>query len=86
MKILALLLCLALAAPALAQPQWRRDGPRQGEMREEERQRMREQMREVYRDRGERRPREERPRSMSPEERAKLRRDIENANRELRRK
>ena len=44
---------------------------------------MREDVRDAYR---ERQGRADRPRQMSPEERDKLRRDIEEANRSLRRK
>lgn len=55
-------------------------------MSQDQRQRMREDMREVYRERGfERGARPERPRQMSPEEREKLRRDVQNANKDLRR-
>ena len=85
--------CFVPAGSALAQ----RDGhQRQGaapSMSQDERQRMREEMREVYRERnaergaspqGAMRP-PERPRPMSPEEREKLRRDVQNANREMRR-
>jgi len=44
---------------------------------------MRDDMRDAYRDRGRERPDRQRP--MSREERDKLRRDIEDANRDLRR-
>jgi hypothetical protein len=44
---------------------------------------MREQMRDLYRDR---KGRPERPRQMTPEERDKLRRDVEETSRKLRRK
>ena len=60
-------------------------------MSQDQRQRMREDMREVYRERNAERGaaqgamRPERPRPMSPEEREKLRRDVQNANKELRR-
>jgi transposase len=51
---------------------------------------MREDMREVYRERGAARAapsgaRPERPRQLSPQEREKLRQDVQNANRDLRR-
>ena len=62
-------------------------------MSSDQRQRMREDMREVYRERGAERgaergfdrSRPERPRQLSPEERAKLRQDVQNANKDLRR-
>ena len=58
-------------------------------MSSDQRQRMREDMREVYRERGERGlergARPERPRQLTPEERAKLRQDVQNANKDLRR-
>ena len=93
-KILALLLALAVTAgSALAQPAWKRGDGRQRQMKEERqrmsddmRERMGDDMRDVYRDRRDRPERPERGRQMTPEERDKLRRDIENANRELRRK
>jgi hypothetical protein len=52
-------------------------------MSKDERQRMRDDMREVFRDRN----RQDRPpaRQLSPQEREKLRRDIQDANRDLRR-
>ncbi|HEX7055220.1 MAG TPA: hypothetical protein VF211_14955 [Burkholderiales bacterium] len=81
-------LALALAAgSAVAQ----RDGAREragAAMSQDQRQRMREDMREVYRERsGERfeRSRPERPRRLSPQEREQLRRDVQDANRALRR-
>ena len=87
MKAAVLALALLLAAEgAYAQ----RDG-RQGRQRaapamsQDQRQRMREDMREVYRERGFERARPERPRQMTPEEREKLRRDVQNANKDLRR-
>jgi hypothetical protein len=85
-RIIAFLLALAMTSgSALAQPAGKRDG-RQRYMKEEERQRMREDMRDVYRDRRERPERQDRGRQMTPQERDALRRDIENANRELPRK
>ena len=83
-RIIALLLALAMAGSALAQPAWKRDG-RERQMRQEDRERMREDSRDAYRAR-ERRGRPERSPQMTPEERDKLRRDIENANRDLRRR
>jgi hypothetical protein len=50
-------------------------------MKHEDRQRMRDDVRDAYRDR---QARPDRPRQMSPEERDKLRRDIDEANRQLR--
>jgi hypothetical protein len=83
-KILALFLALVLcAAPALGQQGRKHDGRGERHMRDDDRQRMREDVRDAYR---ERQGRPERPRQMSPEERDKLRRDIEEANRNLRRK
>ena len=85
MKILVLMLALILAAPpAFAQ---QRDGKgvpgkNQG-MSRDERQRMRNDMQDVYRERN----RQERPqqRQLSPQEREQLRRDINDANRNLKR-
>jgi hypothetical protein len=71
-RILVLLLALAVSGNVLAQPAWKRDGGRERQMRQEDRER-----RERPPDRG---------RQMTPEERDKLRRDIENANRDLRRR
>lgn len=90
MKPGVLILALAIAAtPAFAQP-GERDargvppGKAQG-MSKDERQRMRDDMRDVYRDRGGDRARQDRPRQLSPQEREQLRRDIQDANRNLRR-
>ena len=55
-------------------------------MKDDERQRMRDDIRDAYRERQGRPERPERPRQLSPEEREKLRRDIEEANRQMRRK
>ena len=93
-RIIALLLALAMTAgSALAQPAWKRGDGRQRPMKPERqrmsddmRERMGDDMRDVYRDRRERPQRPDRGRQMTPEERDKLRRDIENANRELRRR
>ena len=80
---------LATAGDALAQHH--DDGRRRpaATMSSDQRQRMREDMREVYRERGERGfergTRPERPRQLTPEERAKLRQDVQNANKDLRR-
>jgi hypothetical protein len=87
MKRCALILALALAAtPVLAQRE--RDkggvpGKNQG-MSRDERQRMRDDMRDVYRDRGGDRNRPPQ-RQLSPQEREQLRRDIQDANRNLKR-
>ena len=54
-------------------------------MKQGDRERMRQDIRDAYRDR-DRRERAERGRQMTAEERDKLRRDIESANRELRRR
>ena len=79
---LALLFLTVLTAsgPALAQGK-RNEGKPQ--MREEERQRMREDMNQVYRDRQARPERPARP--MSPQEREKLRQDVRDANKQLKR-
>ena len=79
MKSFTLIVMLALAcSPALAQqrPDWK--GKNQGTTRDD-RERMRQDMRDVYRERD----KQERPRQMSPQERDKLRRDIEDAHRGL---
>jgi hypothetical protein len=91
---LALLLSEVVLAPGSALAQ-RDDGRHRpgAAMSSDQRQRMREDMREVYRERGgergaERgfdRARPERPRQLTPEERAKLRQDVQNANKDLRR-
>lgn len=83
MQFFAIFLALALAAAgAFAQPAKRADG-KQGQMQQDERDRGRQQMRDFSR---ERQGRPDRPRQMTPEERAKLRKDVEEASRELRRK
>jgi hypothetical protein len=90
MKAAVLALALVLSGEsAFAQ---REGHPRPGPaMSKDQRQRMREDMREVYRERGGERglergaARPERPRQMTPEEREKLRRDVQNANKDLRR-
>ena len=86
-RFLVILSLIIAAAPAFAQ-RGERDqkgvgpGKQQG-MSKDERQRMRDDMRDVYRERN----RQERPqqRPLSPQEREKLRRDIQDANRDLRR-
>ena len=80
MKALVLLLALTLSGVAAAQGK-RPEGKQQ--MRQEERQRMREDMNQVYRDRGARPERPARP--MSPQEREKLRQDVRDANKQLKR-
>ena len=69
---------LVFCSPALAQqrPDWK--GKNQGTTRDD-RERMRQDMRDAYRERD----KQDRPRQMSPQERDKLRRDIEDANRGL---
>jgi hypothetical protein len=89
MKIVLLMLALTLGAPsAFAQSRDARGlpGKNQG-MSRDERQRMRNDMQDVYRDRGADRSRQERPqqRQLSPQQREQLRRDIQDANRTLRR-
>jgi hypothetical protein len=83
MRFLVLLLSLALSAGAAAQPSKRDEGKSRQSMSQEDRRQLRDELqRDVYRDRS---PRPERPRQMSPEDREKLRRDIQDANRDLRR-
>jgi hypothetical protein len=79
-KLLLVVMLTVACAPALAQqrPDWK--GKNQGTTRDD-RERMRQDMRDVYRERD----KQERPRQMSPQERDKLRRDIEDANRGLKR-
>ena len=88
MKFLVLMLALIIGAPPTFAQQ--RDGRGAGGapgknqgMSRDERQRMRNDMQDVYRDRN----RQERPqqRQLSPQEREQLRRDINDANRNLRR-
>jgi hypothetical protein len=81
----ALLLALLMAAgPAFAQRGERevRGAGKNHSMSKDQRQRMRDDMREVFRDRN----RQDRPpaRQLSPQEREQLRRDIQNANKDLR--
>ena len=81
----ALLLALLMAAgPAFAQRGKRevRGAGKNQSMSKDQRQRMRDDMREVFRDRN----RQDRPpaRQLSPQEREQLRRDIQNANKDLR--
>ena len=84
--MLVLMLALMLGAPsAFAQqrdPRGAPPGKNQGTSRDQ-RERMRNDMQDVYRDRN----RQERPpqRQLSPQEREQLRRDIDNANRNLKR-
>ena len=90
MKVLAFFLALTLVSgSAFAQRSDRepRGDPRGGGknqgMSKDQRERMRQDMRNVYQDKGaQARPQQ---RQMSPQEREKLRRDIQDANRELRR-
>jgi hypothetical protein len=87
MKAAALVLALVLGTgSALAQHDRgaRPARPAQA-MSKDDRQRMRNDMQEVYRERGDRGARPDRPRQMSPQEREKLRRDIQDANKSLRR-
>ena len=90
MKILVLMLALIIGAPsAFAQQRDGRGGvpgKNQG-MTQDQRQRMRNDMQDVYRDRRSNGSGQERPqqRQLSPQEREQLRRDIDNANRNLKR-
>jgi hypothetical protein len=84
MKTLVFVLALTLSGVAFAQGR-RVEGNVRGkpQMRQEERQRMREDMNQVYRERGSRPERPARP--MSPQERDKLRKDVQDANRQMKR-
>ena len=84
-----LLLTLTLAsASAFAQQRGDREprggGKNQG-MSKDQRERMRQDMRNVYQDKGGQNRQQQQQRQMTPEEREKLRRDIQDANRNLRR-
>jgi len=59
-------------------------GKNQG-MSKDQRERMRQDMRNVYQDKGGQNRQQQQQRQMTPEEREKLRRDIQDANRNLRR-
>jgi len=88
-KVLVLLLTLTLAsANVFAQPRGDREprggGKNQG-MSKDQRERMRQDMRNVYQDKGAQNRQQQQQRQMTPEEREKLRRDIQDANRNLRR-
>lgn len=91
MKILVLMLALIIGAPAAFAQQ--RDGRGGGAgknqgMTQDQRQRMRNDMQDVYRDRRSNGSGPERPpqqRQLSPQEREQLRRDIDSANRNLKR-
>jgi hypothetical protein len=86
MKAVVLALAVVFAAGTAFAQRDRRDERHPGAaMSKDQRQRMREDMREVYRERGVERGRPERPRQLSPEEREKLRRDVQDANKDLRR-
>ena len=88
MKTLIFLLALTLSGVATAQQgRERRHESRPQQMRQEDRQRMRDDMNQVGRDRGREagaRP-ERQARPMSPEQREKLRRDVQDANKQIRR-
>jgi len=90
MKLLALLLTLTLAsANVFAQQRGgdrepRGGGKNQG-MSKDQRERMRQDMRNVYQDKGGQNRQQQQQRQMTPQEREKLRRDIQDANRDLRR-
>ena len=89
MRLLALLLTLTLAsANGFAQQRGDREprggGKNQG-MSKDQRERMRQDMRGVYQDKGGQNRQQQQQRQMSPQEREKLRRDIQDANKDLRR-
>ena len=75
---------LALTLTGVASAQGKRHEGKQQQMRQEDRQRMREDMNQVSRDRS---SRPERPpsRPMSPQEREKLRKDVQDANKQMKR-
>jgi hypothetical protein len=90
MKLVALLLTLTLAsASAFAQQRGGdrepRGGGRNQGMSKDQRERMRQDMRNVYQDKGGQNRQQQQQRQMTPQEREKLRRDIQDANRDLRR-
>ena len=85
MRLCALLLALTVASPAFAQRGERDQRPSPGKnqgMSKDQRQQMREDLRNFNQDRN-RQDRQQR--QMSPQEREKLRRDIQDANKSLRR-
>ena len=91
MKLLAFLLSLTLASASVfaqqrggdREPRGGFGGKNQG-MSKDQRERMRQDMRNVYQDKGgQKGPQQQR--QMSPQEREQLRRDIQDANRNLRR-
>jgi hypothetical protein len=84
MKTLVLLLALTLPGVAFAQQGRRHDGKPQ-QMRQEDRQRMREDMNQVYRERGRDARPERQGRPMSQQERDKLRQDVRDANKQMKR-
>jgi hypothetical protein len=90
MKLIAFLLTLTLAsAGAFAQQRGgdrepRGGGKNQG-MSKDQRERLRQDMRGVYQDKGGQNRQQQQQRQMTPQEREKLRRDIQDANRDLRR-
>ena len=81
MKVFLFLVAFAISGVAAAQHGRRPEGKPQ--MRQEDRQRMREDMDQVYRDRVPRPERQARP--MTPQEREKLRQDVRDANKQLKR-
>ena len=88
-KAVTLLLTLTLAsAGVFAQQRGDREprggGKNQG-MSKDQRERMRQDMRNVYQDKGGPKGQQQQQRQMTPQEREKLRRDIQDANRNLRR-
>ena len=87
MKTLVFLIALTLSGVASAQQGRRHQQEgRPQQMRQEDRQRMRDDMNQVYRDRHRDAARPDRQgRPMSPQEREKLRQDIRDANKQLRR-
>ena len=89
-KVVALLLSLTLAsAGAFAQQRGGDREPRGGGKNQgtskDQRERMRQDMRNVYQDKGGQNRQQQQQRQMSPQEREQLRRDIQDANRNLRR-
>jgi hypothetical protein len=89
MRVLVLMLALIIGAPsAFAQQRDGRAAPGKNQgMTPDQRQKMRNDMQNVYRDRRSSEGGQERPqqRQLSPQEREQLRRDINDANRNLKR-
>jgi len=84
MRVVIFLLALAVSGVASAQQGRRHEGKPQ-QMRQEDRQRMRDDMNQVYRERGRDGRPERQGRPMSQQEREKLRQDVRDANKQIKR-